>query len=203
MRSTAKHRSASIDNRYTRDAAMTGRRGLRSHLITGATLFAFVAAGGLPAPALAVSAKDGAPVVYLGGERIAPSQIAELHCHDRDYPVIRCFVTAEQRATEESAVAAARQTAAGRVDTAAFLSPYVRWYRDPNFGGPSFAAYIPEPDLAAVGWDNLISSFTPLNGGHPLWWSGPNQTGTKWDWGTSPVGYLGSANDQFSSVAKA
>ncbi len=181
---------------------MAGRQRLRSQLVAGWTLLAVFAAGGLPASVSAVPARDVTPVVYLGAQRIDPGAIVDLYCHDRDYPVIRCFLTAEQRATEEVQAAGGIEAATLDPTATALLSPYVRWYRDTNFAGPSFEAYLAEPDLAAIGWDNKISSFTPLNGGHPAWWSGPNRTGTKWDWGTASVGVLGAANDQFSSVAK-
>ncbi|MGC8633957.1 MAG: hypothetical protein ACP5VP_04730 [Candidatus Limnocylindrales bacterium] len=77
-----------------------------------------------------------------------------------------------------------------------------RWYRDANNSGPSFESYAYEADLASIGWEDQISSFTPLNGGHPLWWAGANRTGTKWDWGTAPMSTLGAANDQISSADK-
>lgn len=181
---------------------MTGRQGLRSRLVTGWALLGLFAVGALPATVSAVPARDGPPVVYLGAQRIKPSETLDLYCHDRDYPVIRCFLTGEQRATEQVQAAGGSEAAALTPTVSALLSPYVRWYRDANFTGPSFEAYLSEPSLAAIGWDNQISSFTSLNGGHPVWWSGPNQSGTKWDWGTASAGVLGSANDQFSSVAK-
>ena len=128
--------------------------------------------------------------------------MASYHCHDRDYPVIRCFPTAAQRAAEEAAPGAVSGSGAALASPASLLSPYVRWYRDANNAGPSFESYVYEADLASIGWDNQISSFTPLNGGHPLWWAGANRTGTKWDWGTAPMPTLGAANDQFSSADK-
>jgi hypothetical protein len=87
-------------------------------------------------------------------------------------------------------------------DLGALTEPLVRCYCDSNSTGPSFEAYLYEPDLAATGWDNLISSFTPLNGGHTLWWTSPNRSGNRWDWGTASVATLGAANDQISSTDK-
>lgn len=174
---------------------MHARHGLRTRLVSIWALLAVFAVPGIPVPVAAGSFEAGTMVAYLGAKRIALSETADLHCHDRDYPVVRCFLTAEERASEELAAAA---VPAG-VD---LLNPYVRWYRDANFTGPSYEAYYAVPDLASIGWDNMISSFSPLNGGHPLWWSGPHESGTKWDWGTAAIANLGSANDQFSSVAK-
>ena len=179
---------------------MNGWKGRRSRWVIGFAVLGLLA---LPMTVLAAPATPGVPAVYLGGQRIDSREAANFYCHDRDYPVIRCFRTPADRAAEENGLAGAPEAAiVDSVGRASLLSPYVRWYRDANFSGPSFEAYVYEPDLAAIGWDNLISSFTPLNGGHPLWWTGPNRSGTKWDWGTASVATLGSANDQFSSTDK-
>jgi hypothetical protein len=47
----------------------------------------------------AAAASPGGPglVAYLGAQRIPLSSVASYHCHDRDYPVIRCFRTAAER----------------------------------------------------------------------------------------------------------
>ena len=165
--------------------------------------FAMLGLLGLPMTVSAAPDAPGVPAVYLDGQRIDGREAANFYCHDRDYPVIRCFRTDADRAAEEKApVGASAGAIVGGVGPASFLSPYVRWYRDASFSGPSFEAYVYEANLAAIGWDNMISSFTPLNGGHPLWWTGPNRSGNKWDWGTASVANLGAANDQFSSTDK-
>lgn len=179
---------------------MAGRHDLRARLVSAWAIVAIFALTGLPVPAAAGTA-NSTTIAYFGAQRIALRDVAQFHCHDRDYPVVRCFLTPDERMSEEAIVAAAEGPGVAPVGTA-FLNPYVRWYRDADFAGPSYEAYYAVPNLAAIGWDNLISSFTPLNGGHPLWWTGANQTGNKWDWGTAAVGNLGSANDQFSSVVK-
>lgn len=177
---------------------MDAVKGQRSRWVIGYAVLGLLA---LPMTVLAAPATHGVPVVYLGGQWIDSREAANFYCHDRDYPVIRCFRTPADRAAEENGLAGVPEAAIiGNVGQPSLLSPYVRWYRDANFSGPSFEAYVYEPDLAAIGWDNLISSFTPLNGGHPLWWTGPNRSGTKWDWGTASVATLGAANDQFSST---
>ena len=179
---------------------MHGYQGRRPCWVIG---FAVLGLLVLPMTVSAAPATNGAPAVYLGGQRIEGRAAANLFCHDRDYPVIRCFRTAADRATKEGGLAGAPDGAvAGSVGQPNLLSPYVRWYRDANFSGPSFEAYVYEPDLAAIGWDNEISSFLPLNGGHPLWWTGPNRTGNRWDWGTASAATLGAANNQFSSTDK-
>lgn len=179
---------------------MNERRGRRSRWVIECAVLALLA---LPMTVSASPAAIDVPAVYLDGQRIDGREAADFYCHDRDYPVIRCFRTPADRAAEQDRSARAPDASiVGSVGPASLLSPYVRWYRDANLSGPSFEAYVYEPDLAAIGWDNRISSFRPLNGGHPLWWAGPNRSGTKWDWGTAAIATLGSANDQFSSTDK-
>ncbi|MGC8633967.1 MAG: hypothetical protein ACP5VP_04790 [Candidatus Limnocylindrales bacterium] len=153
--------------------------------------------------ALVLPAQAGASAVpdlsaTLDGRPIPPGEVARHACHDRDAPLIRCFGTLAALEADEQA---ARSTARS-ASPATLLSPYVRWHQDANYGGASFDAYNNYADLATIGWDNIISSFKPLNGGHPVWWQGANDTGVLWDWGTVAQPTLGVANDQFSSVSK-
>jgi hypothetical protein len=133
----------------------------------------------------------------LDGRPIALRDVGHYACHDRDYPLIRCFRTAAQLEADEQAPGTASAATAQQL-----LSPFVRWYQDANYGGAFFEAYDPYPDLSVIGWAKQISSFTPLNGGHPVWWQGPSYTGLMWDWGTVPEATLGNADDQISSVQK-
>ena len=181
---------------------MRGRWGPLGRLVASIVLTGGVAlAASTP---VAAAAPPGGPalVAYLGAQRIPLGTVASYHCHDRDYPVIRCFLTAAERTGEEAAPVSVSGRGTVLASPASLMSPYVRWYRDANNSGASFESYVYEADLASIGWDNQISSFTPLNGGHPLWWAGANRSGTKWDWGTAPMSTLGAANDQFSSADK-
>jgi hypothetical protein len=167
-------------------------------VLTGTVAFAAV-----PAAAVARTHADSTVVVLLGNTVIEPRSALSYDCHDRDYPIIRCFRSPMERAQEQAAVASMSVPSDySTAEALALLSPYVRWYRDAGFSGPSFEAYDPYRDLGPIGWDNQISSFIPLNGGHPVWWTGSNFTSTRWDWGTGSVANLGLANDQFSSVSK-
>lgn len=181
---------------------MRGRRGPLARLVASIALTGGVALTVSSAGAAAASPGGPALVAYLGAGQIPLGTVARYHCHDRDYPLIRCFLTAADRAAEEAAPDAGSGSSPVLARPASLLSPYVRWYRDANNSGPSFEAYVYEADLASIGWDNQISSFTPLNGGHPLWWAGANRMGTQWDWGTSPEATLGASNDQISSADK-
>lgn len=142
----------------------------------------------------------------LDGRPIALRDVSGYHCHDRAYPVIRCFSTALERDRDEGLASAATIPApAGNgveaITTAAIA--YVRWYLDANYGGPSFDASIAYSDLRTIGWNDKISSFSTYPGGHPRWWRDGGFTGSLWDWGTTSVPYVGdAANDQFSSVGR-
>ena len=168
-------------------------------LVSGTAALAAV-----PAAAVARTPPANGVVVLLGDTVIEPHTAVDYACHDRDYPIIRCFRSPAERAEEQARAAASTSATAdgSTAEALGLLSPYVRWYRDAGFSGPSFEAYDPYRDLGVIGWDNQISSFMPLNGGHPVWWSGSGFTGTRWDWGTGSVGSLGLANDQFSSASK-
>ena len=82
---------------------MRGRRGPLARLVASIVLTGGVA---LAAPTTGVAAASpGGPalVAYLGAEQIPLGTVARYHCHDRDYPVVRCFLTAADRAAEEAA----------------------------------------------------------------------------------------------------
>lgn len=150
---------------------------------------------------------NGAPIqlrAELDGRPVALADVSRYDCHGRAYPLIRCFLSAAERDLDLAETGAGNQTASSggtdwRLVTA---GPYVRWYVDANFAGPSFAAYFSYTHLGAIGWNDRISSFTPSTPGHPRWWGDPGFAGTVWDWGPGvPVAYVGSdANDKFSSA---
>ena len=73
---------------------MRGRWGPLGRLVASIVLTGGVAlAASTP---VAAAAPPGGPalVAYLGAQRIPLGTVASYHCHDRDYPVIRCFLTA-------------------------------------------------------------------------------------------------------------
>jgi len=140
----------------------------------------------------------------LDGSPIALTDVSRYDCHDRAYPLIRCFKSPAERDADAWVMGAARETASNDASETplAAASPYVRWYVDANFTGASFEAYYAYRDLGAIGWDDRISSFVPLSAGHPRWWRDIAFSGEAWDWGPGvPVAYVGGdANDRFSSV---
>ena len=77
----------------------------------------------------------------LDGRPIALADVSDYHCHDRAYPVIRCFGTAFERDRDEGLPEAATKAAMDGDSAeaiAAAMDSYVRWYMDANYGGPSF-----------------------------------------------------------------
>jgi hypothetical protein len=175
------------------------RRGWALGVAAIATLAAAWAAS-----ATATAADPTALRAELDGRPIGLADVSRYHCHDRAYPLIRCFDTALERDRDEGVVGATTKPATNgdvaEAITAAAI-PYVRWYLDANYGGPSFDAYIDYRDLGSVGWNDKISSFQTVLGAHPRWWRDLGFVGTSWDWGSTSVPYVGdAANDRFSSV---
>lgn len=109
---------------------MIGRRGLLARLVASIALTGGLALTVSTAGATAASPGGLALVAYLGAQRIPLGTVASYHCHDRDYPVIRCFLTAADRAAEEAASGAGSGSGAVLANPATLMGPYVRWYRD-------------------------------------------------------------------------
>ncbi len=137
----------------------------------------------------------GPVVADLEGHPLAVAQIPAWYCHDLDAPRIHCFTSAAEL---EHAVAS--RSTAGAIGPSAAATAYVEVFTDANWQGAALMISAPYPDLRTINWNDKISSFIPLYGGHPVWWQGKNYTYAMWDWGTAAVAYLGGANDRFQSV---
>jgi hypothetical protein len=136
-------------------------------------------------------------VAMLGGERIPTTQVGRYHCHDFDYPIIRCFRTA---ARVERAVDAKLSG----VSPAAGLN-YVRVFEHVSYDGESMYISQNYPNLTSVGWNDRISSFKSVNLGSGMfrehsWYLGAGYGFCCNNW-VSNVG--GAYNDIFSSVSGA
>lgn len=144
-------------------------------------------------PDAPVLASDGARAqAVLGGERVPLVDVAQYHCHDRDLPLIRCFLRQVERDDD----------LAQGFGVALLGDPYVTFYRDVDYGGTSYTALSPIPSLGSLGWNDLISSFKSLNGGRPHWYRDANYGTPDWRWSAGAwVPNVGSgANDAISSV---
>jgi hypothetical protein len=78
----------------------------------------------------------------------------------------------------------------------------VTFYQHASYGGASFTASQPQPDLQNFGWNDVISSFKSLNGQRPKWWDHIGYVAPAWQWSAGAwVSYVGDgANDRFSSA---
>jgi hypothetical protein len=142
-------------------------------------------------PALSGAARaDDDPEAWLGSHQIPLATVSEYHCHDLEWPVIRCFAVEEDRDEDMGSVA---RRAPGE---------YVTFYSDDNYGGGSFTATQPYPDLAPYGWGDVITSFKSRNGGHPKFYADANYGYPSWQWsaGIWNPNVGSAANDTFSSV---
>lgn len=147
----------------------------------------------------------------LAGRSLPLERITEYHCHDRDFPLIRCFET-EAESLADQGIDPRESPSSGLTDSvelsasgAQALSStlYTIFYRDWFHGGPSYGAYGNISSLSSIGWDNQISSFRLYNGARPRWFLGSFYSGGYSCW-TGDQSILGSGwNDTISSVEAA
>ncbi len=124
------------------------------------------------------------------------------HCHDDNYPEIRCFATAAARDADIAVLQAqwAVEAAAGLLTP--LLTNYATWYQDQNYGGYTYTTAVAWSNLGDIGWNDMITSFKSLNGGQPKWYVDINYGGAATYWSAGAwVSNVGSGwNDSFSSV---
>lgn len=161
------------------------------------------------APSLANASGLPDPVrAELRGRPIPLSQVAQYHCHDGAYPVIRCFATGAERDHDIGADpgndGSTGWPATGLLAPAGSLISfyYVTFYQDESYGGSSFTASQSIANLGDYGWNDAITSFRSLNGQRPKWWENVNYVTPSWQWPAGAwVPNVGQgANDTFSSV---
>lgn len=157
-----------------------------------ATIAIAAAAFGPSTPARSDPANDQRTAT-LDGVPLALSRVASYHCHDLRYPVITCFRDAEDRDRDVRG--------ADALDSL----PYVTVFRDENYGGLSYIISESEPNLASIGWNDVITSFKSLNSGRPRFYQDASYGTPSWRWAAGAwVANVGSpANDKFSSVENA
>lgn len=137
------------------------------------------------------------------GEPIALSDVRNHHCHDGQFPKIRCFSTDEERDTDAGLVTSDIDLDSGAAEIAQLASSYyVVWYEHSNYAGLSYLTSVSHANLTTIGWNDAISSFKSLNGGRPKWWEHSDYAGSSWQWAAGAwVSYVGNAaNDRWSSV---
>jgi hypothetical protein len=174
-----------------------GRTGwfISALVIAVALSMAWPGAIGCPgAPVRASGSEEGPPLsAVLDGRQLALKEVASYHCHDREFPKIRCF--RDDRARDNDLQNEGLGASPDAVS-------YVLAFWDANYGGASFAASMAYPNLGVIGWNDAITSFKSLNGGRPRFYRDAGLAGVSWRWATRAwVPNVGSAaNDEFSSV---
>ena len=145
------------------------------------------------------SAAAGSLTASLDGRSLEPGRVGEYHCHDLDYPAIRCF---KSGAALDAAIAERLGIGADAEPLAASGVSYVRIYVDASFGGNSMLISNPYNKLGDIGWNDRVSSFKTLTSAGGDFWQ--HTFGAGWAYAFccySNVTYVGNAyNDQFSSV---
>lgn len=140
--------------------------------------------------------------------RDVPIPLAEIsrnHCHDGQDPLIRCFDAADDRDADIAEPADMDQAffaAANDNDLNVTVLAYVTFWEHERYGGASYTASQPNPNLAEYGWNDKVTSFKSHNGQRPKWWEHANYGTAAWQWPAGAwVSNVGSgANDTFSSV---
>lgn len=93
-----------------------------ARLVAAAVLAGLITVGSWPATAVGADTTSGiGPTARLGTTRIELSDVARFYCHDRDYPIIQCFVSTADLLADEN------QTRITSAVTPDLVSAYVRW----------------------------------------------------------------------------
>lgn len=174
-------------------ASRSTSNGSRSGAVVRSVVAALLLGASVVGGAVPAATADGGLTAVLEGRRIRLDEVASHQCHDLEYPHIRCFETTEARDADI-------ESAAESLGLTSLL--YVTFYRDENYGGPSYSASNPIPNLGTVGWNDTITSFISENGQRPRFYSDAGYVTPSWRWAAgAAVANVGSgANDRSSSV---
>lgn len=135
------------------------------------------------------------------GQQIAVSDIGKLHCHDRAYPIVKCFATDAEVEADLGIPAQSVQSLAKVQMAPQYLYPYVVVYDGTNYTGPSYWAFNALPDLRTVGWNDRIASAQGINGYYVQFWADLNYTRGPWQDGPDEdISTFAMWNDQWTSM---
>ncbi len=152
-----------------------------------ATMFALVTSS--------VAAADRVSAT-LDGHPIRIDRIADLNCHDFDYPVIRCFSSPAAVAAD----IAARTDSTDGESSLGISSVYVTVFEHAFYDGASMTLSSDRPWLSSIGWNDRISSFKSFGATGGFYEDSPSG-GFYYTFGsTTQVSSLsGTYNDKFSA----
>jgi hypothetical protein len=145
-------------------------------------------------PSTPATAAGPTVVATLDGRSIPLTEVSRYHCHDLEYPTIRCFHQPRDRNLSLATDAAALQVAAAGV-------VYVTVYDGSLYGGSSLSISQNYDSLSTIGWNDRISSFRGRNAEtgrfNTDWFGG----GSGWNFCCNQsTGNLSSYDNTFSSV---
>lgn len=91
----------------------------------------------------------------LNGKSIPLHEVGSHSCHDLDYPILRCFDSAEKMNADLAVL-----SSEGRAASAGALSVgYVIVYEHASYAGSQLAMSANQTWLSSIGWNDKISSF--------------------------------------------
>ena len=174
------------------------RKGHRNPVVLAAILVALSALPATPAQAATTGAASKAATPAQGvlsadleGGPIALSRVGSLHCHDFDRPRIHCFST---QVALDAAVSTTLMTSS---------TNYVLVFDGAGFTGSSMYISGDYSVLAAIGWNDRISSFKGQNGEFGTFYTDWFYGGSTWSFCCNQqASSLGSFNDAISSVQR-
>lgn len=134
-------------------------------------------------------------VATLDGRSIPAAEVAAHHCHDLEFPVIRCFRSVADRDASVSVEIGAVQLAV------AAAVVYVTIYDGALFAGSSFSISQDYDTLSVVGWNDRASSFKGRNSETGRFYVDWFHGGSSWAFCCNQqTGNLGSYDNKFTSV---
>lgn len=148
------------------------------------------------------NAGEGGVSADLEGRPLKVAEIANYHCHDFDYPRIRCFATTS-RLEDAVAERVGASSDAAELEVTTFATGFaVRAYENATYNGASIYLSQPYNDLSSIGWNDRISSYKVMSTTGGEFHTDSYHRGTLDSFCCSEtVPYVGDAlNDKFSSV---
>jgi hypothetical protein len=158
------------------------------------SLFAILALASPLATVTGAGQYDTRLRAFLGSTPIRPTEAGRYHCHDLDYPLIRCY----RSSTRLERAVRVRLEAPEGTEALSF----VRVFEDVSYAGASAYLSRDYTRLGDIGWNDRISSFKVLNGGSGTFYEHIWYGGLMYDFCCNQNVYnVGSTyNDKFSSV---
>jgi hypothetical protein len=140
---------------------------------------------------------SGRLAATLDGNSISLQRAGTLSCHDVDYPMLRCFSSANAMRLDLTARTQDRSATPQGIDVGDL---YVIAYEHSTYAGNAMGLTADQPWLSSVGWNDRISSFRSFGVTGNFRENSP-ASGFIYTFGpTAQVSYVGNLyNDKFSA----